>query len=373
MRRIPMLWVPAGTAALAVGLTAVPIPAVAAAPTIQVTCSSHALVAAIDEANKKGGTLELAPRCRYVLSKAAADTTGLPPIRNTVVVRGHDATIARAEGSAHFRIFYVEDSGSLHLQDLTVTKGNANGGGAPAFTSGGGIYSAGDLGLDHVSVIGNTAGDGGGGGVATVGKGTATIDRSRISGNITTGVAGGIAAEGRSMTVNDSQISFNTAKAGGGIHNTGATLVLKKGDIRGNNALEYGGAIANLSVGPSSGILRMYSTEIRFNNVLGTGSGIFTGGGGVFNYSRGTVQASDSTVSNNRSDGPGTSGGGIKNFATVQLIRTKVMNNAAVVAPGGIDNGNNPGSTMALVSSTVQSNDDTNCKGSAGAVPGCKD
>ncbi|MFE9093968.1 right-handed parallel beta-helix repeat-containing protein [Streptomyces sp. NPDC007264] len=372
MRRIPMLRASAGTAALAAGITAVPIPAVAAAPVTHVRCSADALTAAISRANNEGGVLDLAPRCRYVLTEASSDTVGLPPISNTIVIHGHDATIARSEGSINFRIFYVENSGNLQLQNLTITKGDANGGGAPAFSSGGGIYSAGHLGLEHVTVTGNTAGRGGGGGVTIAENGTASIEQSKISGNTTTGVAGGLAAEGRSTTVTDSRITFNTADAGGGILNSGGSLTLKKADVRGNNAQDYGGGIVNLGVGPNTGSLRMYNSEVRFNNVLGVGLGVFSGGGGLFNFSGGAVRAEDSSVSNNTSEGSGTSAGGIRNFATLQLTRTKVMDNRSLAAPGGIDNGNTPASTVSLVDSDVRNNNDTNCEGSAGPVPGCQ-
>lgn len=80
---------------------------------------------------------------------------------------------------------------------------------------GGGFYNYGTTIVKDSNILGNTAHNGGGGIYACCSSLT-TLIGSKISGNIATGIGGGIAAQG-ALTVQGSTISGNTANLGGGI------------------------------------------------------------------------------------------------------------------------------------------------------------
>jgi hypothetical protein len=215
-------------------------------------------------------------------------------------------------------------------------------------------------------VRGNTAGPDGGGGIRTAGSGSATITHSRITGNTAAGYGGGLATEGSSTVIHDTDITGNKAGAGAGIGNAFSSLTLSGSDVRGNTATDYGGGIAN-----AFGSVTGTRTLVRNNRVTGAGSGDFSGGGGVFNSNGGTFKLTDAGVHSNSANTAGVKGGGIKNFATVELTRTTVTRNSSGAAPGGIFNSNAPFSSVTLHSSSVTFNRPTNCAGSPGPVPGC--
>ncbi len=104
-------------------------------------------------------------------------------------------------------------AGTLSLDHLTLTGGNANG--AWDFDGrGGGIRSFGDLAMADVTVRGNRMGSpeiSGGGGVAALGN--LVVSRSTITGNFSEGGGGGIDAQGPSTVITDASISGNRSSS----------------------------------------------------------------------------------------------------------------------------------------------------------------
>jgi hypothetical protein len=100
--------------------------------------------------------------------------------------------------------------GELHMSRVTVT------GGTPA-TSGGGIFSEGNLFLEESTVTANSSGGSGGG--IFVNADRAVLDRTTISGNSAVNVGGGFQGIGQAqvVTVTNSTITGNSATEAGGI------------------------------------------------------------------------------------------------------------------------------------------------------------
>ncbi|MEE8525997.1 MAG: right-handed parallel beta-helix repeat-containing protein [Thermoanaerobaculia bacterium] len=165
---------------------------------------------------------------------------GLPVISTDVTIDG-GFTIARDSTAPAFGIFAVDSSGTLNLNDTTVSGGFSAG----VDSSGGGILVFyGTANLTNSTVSGNSATDGGGimafGGTANlanstvsgnyaffgggIGGGTLTLTNSTVSGNSAT-FGGGIASY-RTTTLTNSTVSGNYGSFGGGIYNDGGTATL---------------------------------------------------------------------------------------------------------------------------------------------------
>ena len=187
----------------------------------------------------------------YVLD----DTTGsLPEIAPGVslTINGDGATIARSSTSSVFRLFDVAASGSLTLQNLTLTGGLALGNGTAA--EGGAIYSDGRLNLIDVTVQGNEAlGSPGANGTANGSPGTNAF-------------GGGLYVAGGTVTMSGDVISGNTAVGGRG-GNAGT------GSLGGTGGEGYGGGLE-----VAGGTLASSDDTFTGNTVIGGAGG--SGGGG---------------------------------------------------------------------------------------------
>ncbi|TWV38372.1 hypothetical protein FRZ03_24625 [Streptomyces misionensis] len=335
------------------------------------SCRESDLQAAIAAVATVGGTVNLKRRCTYTLTDAAPPNgdNGLPVIRNNVTINGRGDTITRAATAGNFRFFEIDGpDGKLTLNALTLSKGHASGGlgngrggaiwlsgAGPALTLndsslttntadtfGGAIDDDnGAVSVNRSTLHNNTASSGGAVFVSPFGgSGTATVGRSRITGNHATRLAGGIAAAvGTTVTLTSTQVTHNdvtgSTPQGGGIAQAG-TMTLKRSEVTGN-----------------------------------TTTGANAQGGGIFNIS-GTVKLTDSPVTRNTANGTNSRGGGIFNtgFGTVTLTRSPVTRNQALgtgANGGGIFNASG---TVTLVASPVTGNQPDNC-GSPSTVPGC--
>ncbi len=75
---------------------------------------------------------------------------GIPSITSDITIVGNGAIIERGSGAPAFRLFHVAANGSLTLEDLTVSGGNASG--AAPGDDGGAIYNRGTLILTKGSI-----------------------------------------------------------------------------------------------------------------------------------------------------------------------------------------------------------------------------
>ncbi|MFJ5235990.1 Ig-like domain-containing protein [Pseudomonas neuropathica] len=277
------------------------------------------------------------------------------------------------DGQYKTRVVEVTSGSTVTLDGLVITKGlvagnGGNGGSAAAGAMGGGIFNAGILTLNNVTVTANAASGGGGGGGVTggyvgggggggagiggqtgghggssgpatgtyaggagsanaggYGGGYSPTDMGGRGGTSTGGVGGngGSAGAGYSHGGNGGSASNGTLSIGGGGGGSGWDKI---GGVGGNAA----GGIYNAS----SGTLKVIGTSVISNNIAAGGGG--GGGGGV--------------GSNGADGGAGGRGvGAIWNNGGVVLITASnfaaISGNGAASGGGGLSNGGSTGTT----------------------------
>lgn len=275
------------------------------------------LIEAIDNANAdadlSGGdcaagsgadTIELAPNSVHTLTavdNASYGATGLPVITSELTIAGNDATIQRDPAAPAFRILAVGtygSNGTATLQSTTVSGGQAG------TRSGGGVhvgFGFNRLTVEGSTLTGNRAANGGaiqsqsgvsrvdisdstlsnnvatGDGGAVQARGTLSIVRSTLAGNSAGfygGAVGGFNYQ-RTITVQNSTISANVARRGGGVsfRNAGSANILDS-TITANTATNDGGGIqANPQYFYSSERLNVQRSIVS-GNEAGTGDEI---------------------------------------------------------------------------------------------------
>jgi hypothetical protein len=366
-----------------------------------VDCDPNALISALESANAgSGATLSLAPNCTYTLTAFSTAPTGtagdgLPVIVQPITIIGNGATIVRAANASAFRIFDVANGGSLTAQNLTVAGGQDS----AASPNGAGIriQVGGNAFLTHVTVRGNQAVVGNGGGMDNAG--VAIVNDSAFTGNTAAADGGGVHNTGF-LGVNGSTFGANAATRGGAVF-SGGGLELTDSTLTHNHASGQGGG---LFIDTPAITATVSHTSISDNDATSNGGGVFTqgvllltnnsvvngnssggSGGGIFNTAALTVN--DSKITNNISRGngagltnvagnvvlrrteisgntttlPTSQGAGITtNGGSLALFATRVSNNTSPTPPGGIL------STLTAVTidnlSTVVGNRSTNCQ-----------
>ena len=216
----------------------------------------------------------------------------------------------------------IDETVTASIDGLTITGGYV-------FTgNGGGIYNAGSLTLDDVTVTGNVAQEfprveiAQGGGIYNAGA-LVTMN-SRIIEN--QGFIGGGLFNAGTATLIRTAVSQND---GNGISNTG-DLYLDTVTIAQNVETGNGGGINN------SGTVRAIATSILDNTVFfeRERTGGFFGGDGAGIYNSGIVELTGSTVANNSAKA---SGGGIFNSGAGILITTNTtISGNEAIRGGGI-------------------------------------
>jgi len=192
----------------------------------------------------------------------------------------------------------------------------------------GGIANTGaTLTLIDTTVSGNEAG-GEAGGIRSSGGGTLTVFNTMVSDNTAQLNGGGISNFG-SLELNDSDVLRNTSVNGfgGGIVSIEppSTIVLNNSTVSGNTARDGGGGIG------TSGLATLVGTTVSGNTSVETGGGIANAG-----YN-GVLTLINSTVSGNAVTNA--VGGGIGSSATMIVISTTISQNTTAFGPSGIWNG----------------------------------
>jgi large repetitive protein len=154
-------------------------------------------------------------------------------------------------GSPGDRVFHIL-SGTVQIEQLTITKGRN--------VAGAGVYNAGTLTLNSVTVTNNIATAGAGGassGAGIYSTGTLTLNNSMVSNNSATSGYKGISL-------------------GAGIHNNGGTLTLNSSTVTGNRAVS---GIQGTSHG--GGIYTTGGGTTTLNSTTPSGNTVTTGSGGI--------------------------------------------------------------------------------------------
>ncbi len=189
----------------------------------------------------------------------------------SIIIDGPAAslTIQGGGSGSNFSVITVAANTTAILENLTISNGYTSG-------NGGGVLNNGILTVSNTTVFGNHARAGGG--ICNAWGGTMAVTNSRISDNLLDEVwsgGGGIYNCG-TLTVSNSTVSSNYAGpsgGGGGINNEG-TLMLNNSTLFGNSADNNGGGINN------SGTLTVSNSTVCGNSAAwGAGGGILVGDG----------------------------------------------------------------------------------------------
>ncbi len=277
------------------------------------------------------------------------------------------------DGQYKTRVVEVTSGSTVTLDGLVITKGlvagnGGNGGSAAAGAMGGGIFNAGILTLNNVTVTANAASGGGGGGGVTggyvgggggggAGIGGQTGGHGGTSGAGTgtyAGGAGGANAGGYGGGYSPTDMGGRGGTSTGGVGGNGGSA--GAGYSHGGN----GGSASNgtLSIGGGGG-------GSGWDKVGGVGA---NAAGGIYNAASGTLKViGNSVISNNIAAGGGGGGGGgvgsngadggaggrgvgaIWNNGGVVLITASnfaaISGNGAASGGGGLSNGGSTGTT----------------------------
>ncbi|MBI9050987.1 MAG: sortase [Anaerolineaceae bacterium] len=211
-------------------------------------------------------------------------------------------------GNSTVRVFYVNSSITVILDNLIISNGQA--------IDGGGINNHGTLNVNNSTFSGNSATEYGGGIFNR--DGALNVDNSTFFGNSATEYGGGICNLGGSSTldVDNSTFSDNSAtEFGGGIY-TSATLNVDNSTFSRNSA-DYGGGIQN------RGTMDVDNSTFSDNSATSFGGGIYT---------YGTASLNKSTFSGNSA---GFNGGGIYTWDTLNVNNSTFAGNSATNLRGG--------------------------------------
>ena len=308
------------------------------------------LRAALEEAaaSPPGSTVRItAPAGTYDLTLGSLTLgSASAPMNITVDGAGAASTVVAATGE--FRVMAVTPHATGLLENMEITGGKAG-----PNSYGGGIYSQGVLTLSHDSLMGNTAGAGGGvgnaggtlavtsstiennnggqfggGGVQNGGPrnvpGTVVVRSSTITGNVTSNEGGGIfsgqnghpAVAGQAAAAPRRRCAPSRCAAPWAAAAAGLVLHVINSTVSGNRGSNGGGGIA------AEDIATLTGSRVDNNSA---GAAI---GGGVFNV--GTVTGS--TISGNTAD----TGGAVEDFPGLSMtITDSTLDGNHAAANGG--------------------------------------
>ncbi len=237
-------------------------------------------------------------------------------IRSDTSILGPGADRLAIDANQASRIFNVSLPRSVLIHGLTITNGRN--------ATGGGIQNLGNLTLRQSIVSHNTAFGGGGGGIVNGTGGILTVDQCSVIDNQQSGGSGGgIGSYRGTLTILRSNISGNVGGHGGGVvsyYGVG-TLTIANSTISGNIAAGSGGGIK--AVGPNSGAQAIVITHSTISGNTAIGNG-----GGIEAYSFSSLRISQSTIVGNTTASIA-SGGGVRlsNPGGTTLTNTIVAGN----------------------------------------------
>lgn len=296
-------------------------------------------------------------------------TTGQITISKSLIITGNGITSTTINGNANGRIFDVT-SGNFTLNDLTLTNGLADNGGA--------IQVVGANLTINNSLITNSIANGtsGSGGAIIVGSGAnLTALLATFSGNRANRAGGAIeSTAGTTTTLTNVMLLNNNAGVtpataapgnGGALHVSGnGTVNITGGIVNMNMAAAEGGGLWN-----GTGTMTVNGTTINANTAAGIASD--NGGGGIYNLNNGTLIISNAIITNNTATGTAGSGGGILNDvgATVTITNSTITGNTANRAGGGIEGNATAGTSFInLTGVTLNGNTVFNAPGNGGGL-----
>lgn len=278
---------------------------------------------------------------------------------DTTIDGGGQITLS---GANTRQLFVVSGGAALTLRNIVLTNGSSS-------LDGGAIYNDGELILENTTIRDSRATASGG---AIVSYGLLTISNSLLEGN--RAVNGGALyprwAGSRTTIINSAlrdnhATDMNNGWGGAILVWDGAPVTIANSDISGNTA-GYGGGIYNFA---NSVLTLQSNTLLRDNHAYTSGGGLYNegtanlvhatlsgnstanAGGGLFNSA--TVTLTNVTLSSNRTNNDG---GGMWNSGTAVLINVTLSGNSATDAGGGLMNVNSVGRYAILDRVTLSGN-----------------
>jgi hypothetical protein len=224
-----------------------------------------------------------------------------------------------------------------------------------------------DVVLDGLTVTGGDTTDNGGG-VVIWSDGTVIIANSVITGNMSSGDGGGIAAYGLTLTMQNVVVANNQAGElippgnGGGLYfRNGVQATLTSVQVYSNTAVEGGGGIKVDDPGTS---VVISDTQIYSNTALGYGGAPVVGGGGI-GVSQGSLSLSNSSVLANAA--PNNEGGGIhvSDGGSADVVDSIIVDNLTKDHGGAVSTGQ---ATVNLTNVLITGNETTSDNGNVLAV-----
>lgn len=209
-------------------------------------------------------------------------TSPLPEISNDLVIEGQGSTIRRAEGASPFRILAIRSPAVVELRGLTISNGEAEGGG-------GGVLNQSQLTMTECVVTGNRASGSGGGIRSDSYLGGLTLRNSAVTNNRAGYSGGGIAGSGdisiRDSAIVGNRISPDVGSVGGGagLSIFDSRTILERSTVAGNSS----------DLGQASAI-QVYLASIELSNSTVSGN---LGTGVAARY--GSIDVVDSTIAMN--------------------------------------------------------------------------
>ena len=300
--------------------------AISASPTYAADCgqadNAASLAQAIHCVNNAGAGTH-----HFEITKYIALHQATPAITNQsadlIEIDGKGRTI---NGRYRGRVIHIGTGANVLIKSLEIENGTAH--------AGGGIYNAGSLTLENVTVRKSKA-DLFGGGIYNAGFLSAT-NSALIENSAETG-GGLMSFYGAELIVKESKFERNTATAGGGGLSTYGPASLFRSVVNGNRAL-FGGGLLN------EGHLTM--TDMTFDANVATQDA-----GGFCSSAGGLVEASKITVTKNQAAG---FGGGILNEGQMTIDGAEISQNSANSGGGGFINYRT--GTLMLTHATVAEN-----------------
>ena len=271
-------------------------------------------------------------------------------VTGALAIKGPGSALLSIDADRRSRVFNVAQSGSLHVEAATISGGNW-------FPYGGGVYNAGTLDLNDVTVSGSGSIDGGG--IYNAASAGLSLTDAVLSGNEAGNCGGGLCNLGSATLTNVSLLNNKGNYGGGGVCNRSAGTARRSTAARpwetptapstsnrarrpfpmspfsGNSSNSSGGGMLN------AGVLTLRDSTITANTAQH--------GAGLSNS--GTLTIDTVTISENSTNG---FGGGVWNVAgSITLTNSNVSDNSAGFG-GGINNAR--GGTMTITGTTVSDN-----------------
>jgi len=275
-----------------------------------------------------------------------------------VIVDGGGFTVT-SDGSD--RIFDDSGTGTLTLQNITLTSGSTNG-------DGGAVLAKGDVTVSSATFTGNHSTSGYGGAIWS--DGNVTADAATFTSNVAYASGGAIGAEGDVTVKNGSTFTGNTTEDnGGGVFSDNGLVDISASTFTNNQADSNIGGYGD--GGAAFSYDNMTVAGSTFTGNFTTGNEDF-GGGAV--EAIGTLDISDSQFSGNSADYVG---GGAYGAGDTTIARSTFTGNCAAyggaiehnISDGeGEDGGPDAGTTaLSIVNSTITANTQNSGDSAVGA------